>query len=75
MVDFWKYVKTKPLDPDSLKQELEEAQKIPEQMPTYVVCVEDWRKIKARSDEKSISHFSAYLELLNEGKVRPAFTG
>jgi len=43
-------------------------------MPTYTVCLEDWRKIKALSDEEGISHFSAYLKLLNEGKVRPAFT-
>jgi len=70
---FWKDLKTKPFNLDDSKKVMENIQNQPEQMPTYTVCLEDWRKIKALSDKESITHFSAYLKLLYAGKIRPAF--
>lgn len=73
-MNFWKDLETKPFELHTLKKTMENIRNQPEQMPTYTVCLEDWRKIKALSDEEGITHFSAYLKLLDAGKVRPAFT-
>lgn len=73
-MNFWKDIETKAFDPDSLKQVMENIKNQSNQMPTYTVCLEDWKKIKTLADKESITYFSAYLKLLNAGKVRPAFT-
>jgi len=74
-MNFWKDLETKPLDPDDFKKVLERVRNQPEQMPTYIVCREDWQKINALSKQENISHFSAYLKLLSARKIRPGFAG
>jgi len=69
----WDELKTKPLDLNDLRNFMERVKNAPPIEPTYVVCLEDWKEIDALSKKDSISHFSAYLKLLNSGKVRPCF--
>jgi len=67
-------VETKALTIEGLEKFMEQVKNAPPQEPTYVVCLEDWKKINVLSKKEGISHFRAYLKLLNSGKVRPAFT-
>jgi len=72
-VSFWEELETKPLSLEDMERFKEQVLNEPKREPTYVVCLEDWKKINALSQSKHISLFSAYLKLLNSGKVRPAF--
>jgi len=69
----WDDIETKPLDlsEDNLKKMMERLRNQEPQPDKYLVCLEDWKKIDSRSRKTGTSHFSAYLELLKEGKVRP----
>jgi len=72
-MSFWDTIETAPLDmsKENLKKMLDKLRNQEPQPDMYIVCLEDWRKIHSRSNETGGSHFSSYLELLKEGKVRP----